>query len=68
MKKTTKSKLKGIDIVTNINKTIEEYGPIKSVLVTTGTIGIAGCGYVALSLGVPNKLENLVKTIKTEAI
>ena len=51
MKKTTKSKLKGIDIVTHINKTIEEYGPIKSV-----------------SLGVPNKLENLVKTIETEAV
>ena len=66
--KTIKSKLKGIDIVTHINKTIEEYGPIKSVLVTTGTIGIAGCGYVALSLGVPNKLENLVKTIETEAV
>ena len=68
MKKTSKSKLKGLDIATHINKTIEEYGPIKSVLVTTGTIGIAGCGYVALSLGVPNKLENLVKTIETEAI
>ena len=54
--------------MTHINKTIEEYGPIKSVLVTTGTIGIAGCGYVALSFGVPNKLENLVKTIETEAI
>lgn len=39
-----------------------------SVIFTTGTIGMAGCGYVALSLGVPNKLENLVKTIETEAI
>ena len=68
MKKMSKSKLKGLDIVTHINKTIEEYGPIKSVLVTTGTIGFAGCGYVALSLGVPNKLENLVKTIETEAV
>ena len=68
MKKMSKSKLKGLDIVTHINKTIEEYGPIKSVLVTTGTIGIAGCGYVALSLGIPNKLENLVKTIETEAV
>ena len=38
MKKTRKSKLKGLDIATHINKTIEEYGPIKSVLVTTGTI------------------------------
>ena len=26
MKKTSKSKLKGLDIVTHINKTIEEYG------------------------------------------
>ena len=68
MKKMSKSKLKGLDIVNHINKTIEEYGPIKSVLVTTGTIGIAGCGYVVLSLGVPNKLENLVKTIETEAV
>ena len=68
MKKMSKSKLKRLNIVTHINKTIEEYGPIKSVLVTTGTIGIAGCGYVALSLGVPNKLENLVKTIETEAV
>ena len=68
MKKMSKSKLKGIDIVTHINKTIEEYGPIKSVLVTTGTIGITGCGYVALSLGVPNKLEKLVKTIEMEAV
>ena len=68
MKKTTKSKLKGIDIATHINKTIEEYGPINSVLVTTGTIGIAECGYVALSLGIPNKLENLVKAIETEAV
>ena len=68
MKKMSKSKLKGLDIVTHVNKTIEEYGPIKSVLVTTGTIGIAGCGYVVLSLGVPNKLENLVKTIETEAV
>ena len=68
MKKMSKSKLKGLDIVTHINKTIEEYGPIKSVLVTTGTIGIAGCGYVALALSVPNKLENLVKTIETEAV
>ena len=68
MKKTSKSKFKGLDIATHINKTIEEYGPIKSILVTTGTIGIAGCGYVALSLGIPNKLENLVKTIETEAV
>ena len=68
MKKTSKSKLKGLDIVTHINKTIEEYCRIRSVLVTTGTIGIAGCGYVALSLGVPNKLENLVKIIETEAV
>ena len=68
MKKTSKSKFKRLDVATYINKTIEEYGPIKSVLVTTGTIGIAGCGYVALSLGVPNKLENLVKTIETEAV
>ena len=68
MKKTSKSKLKGLDIATHINKTVEEYGPIKSVVVTTGTIGIAGCGYVALSLGIPNKLENLVETIETEAI
>lgn len=68
MKKTSKSRFKGLDIATHINKTIEEYGPIKSVLVTTGTIGIAGCGYVALSLGIPNKLENLVKTIETEAV
>ena len=68
MKKMSKSKLKGLDIVTHINKTIEEYGPIKSVLVTTGTIGIAGCGYVVLSLGVPNKLATLVKTIEPEAV
>ena len=68
MKKTSKSKLKGLDIATHINKTSEEWGPMKSVLVTSGTSGIAGCGYVALSLGVPNKLENLVKTIETEAI
>ena len=54
MKNTTKSKLKGIDIVTHINKTIEEYGPIKSVLVTTGTIGIAGCGYVQY------QIENII--------
>ena len=68
MKKMSKSKLKGLDIVTHISKTIEEYGPIKSVLVTTGTIGIAGCGYVALSLGVPNKLENRAITLEAEAI